>query len=254
MKRKIKQLIKDFVERYQARRDIRTTWREPAVAFADAEDQLFAGLKEAVSPSHYLPGDFLKDAATVITYFLPFTEQIVQDNIIGRGSAETWAIAYIETNRLIGELNCYLQQELEKEAYHTVTIPATHNFDQDSLRSDWSHRHVAYIAGLGNFGLNNMLITEHGCCGRLGSLITDLRFEPTPRPDREYCLYKEKGVCRKCLTRCVTTALKTDSFDRRRCYALCLENADHYRDLGLADVCGKCLVNLPCSLRNPVKV
>ena len=254
MKRRINQLVKEFVERYQARRDIRTTWREPAVAFAEAEDQLFAGLKEAVGPSHYLPGDFLKDAATVITYFLPFTEQIVQDNIIGRGSAETWAIAYIETNQLICELNSYLQQELKKEAYHSVTIPATHNFDQNSLRSDWSHRHVAYIAGLGNFGLNNMLITEQGCCGRLGSLITDLRLESTPRPGREYCLYKEKGVCRKCLARCATTALKTDSFDRWKCYGLCLENADHYRDLGLADVCGKCLVNLPCSLRNPVKV
>ena len=57
-----------------------------------------------------------------------------------------------------------------------------------NLISDWSHRHVAVIAGLGKFGLNNMLITDNGCCGRVGSFITDLKIEPTKRK-------MEKIVC-----------------------------------------------------------
>lgn len=32
-----------------------------------------------------------------------------------------------------------------------------------------------------------------------------------------------------------------------------LNNAEHFTDIGLADVCGKCLVGLPCSFGNPVE-
>lgn len=39
--------------------------------------------------------------------------------------------------------------------------------------SEWSHRHAAYIAGLGIFGINNMLITNKGCVGRIPSFYED---------------------------------------------------------------------------------
>ncbi|MBN2297007.1 MAG: hypothetical protein JXM72_00345 [Deltaproteobacteria bacterium] len=52
---------------------------------------------------------------------------------------------------------------------------------------------------------------------------------------------------------CVNGALKTDSFDRHRCYEMLLENAALYSKEGLADVCGKCTCVVPCSFTNPVK-
>src|SRR5690606_32935168 len=118
----------------------------------------------------------------------------------------------------VGEINKYLKESFEEIGFNLATVPATHNFDTTRLMSDWSHRHVAYIAGLGKFGLNNMLITEKGCCGRIGTVVTDIKIEPTPRKDKEYCLYKHNKGCKKCVDRCVNDSLKLGGFNRHQCY------------------------------------
>ena len=59
------------------------------------------------------------------------------------------------------------------------------------------------------------------------------------------------NICKKCVDRCVNDALKVDSFNRHKCYETCLDNAEFHTELGLADVCGKCLVNVPCATKNP---
>jgi len=251
---KLETIIRQFVKRYPETIDVQTKWKEPIVAYADAMDEMFYKLKDVVSPSHALPKDLLLEAQTVVAYFIPFDEDVVKSNIEGRESSKLWAKAYIETNQLILDLNTHISDELKKLGYKSNIIPATHNFDEKKLISDWSHRHVAYITGLGRFGLNNMLITDKGCCGRIGSLITDLKIEPTKRKDKETCLYKHMNICKKCVDRCVNDALKIDSFDRNKCYEMCLHNDKFHSDDSLADVCGKCLVNVPCSMNNPVKL
>lgn len=254
MENKVQFIIKEFVKHYSDTRDVQTKWKEPLVAYADAMDKMFYNLKEIVSPSHGLPKDLLPEAKTVVAYFIPFDEVVVKSNIEGKGSSQIWAKAYIETNQLILDLNTFIKNELQKLGYKSIITPATHNFDSKKLISDWSHRHVAFIAGLGKFGLNNMLITDKGCCGRIGSFITDLKIDPTKRENEETCLYKHMGTCKKCVDRCVNNALKVDYFDRHKCYEMCLYNDELHSDIGLADVCGKCLVNVPCSTRNPVKI
>lgn len=161
--------------------------------------------------------------------------------------SKEWATAYIETNKLIVRLNNCLSKELEKSGFKLL-IPPTHNFDEKKLTSDWSHKHIAFIAGLGKFGLHQMLITEKGCCGRLGSLITNVSIELRERRDKEFCLYNK--ICKKCIENCTFGALKIDSFDRYRCYKICLSNARLYFKLELADVCGKCICVIPCSFNN----
>ncbi len=249
MQDNIKKMLKTYVEAYNK---VQSTWEKPLVAYAHAQDPLFGELKKAVSPTHAMPNDFLEDAKTVITFFLPFTKSVVESNHKGKHASKDWAVAYIETNELIHALNIHIQEELEKLRYRSTIIPATHNFDEEELMSDWSHRHVAYIAGLGKFGLNNMLITKKGCCGRVGSIITNAAIEPTKPSKKEHCLYKKKGTCKKCVKRCVNASLTVESYNRHLCYEMCLENAKIHADLGLADVCGKCLVNVPCSYKNPV--
>jgi len=254
MNNKIEIIIKQFIEHYSEMRDVQTKWKEPLVAYADATDEMFYNLKNVVSPSHAIPQDFLPEAKTVVAYFIPFDEVVVESNIEGKESSKVWAKAYVETNQLILDLNTFIKNELQKLEYKSNIMPATHNFDSKKLISDWSHRHVAFIAGLGKFGLNNMLITDKGCCGRVGSFITDLKIEPTKRKNEENCLYKHMNVCKKCVDRCVNNALKVDCFDRHKCYEMCLHNDKLYSDIGLSDVCGKCLVNVPCSKTNPVKI
>lgn len=254
MKNKLQSLIIEFIKSYSEMKGIQTRWKEPITAFADAQDDMFYALKDSVNPSHALPADFLPDAKTVVAYFIPFEDYIIKSNIEGKESSEIWARAYIETNQLIFDLNTFISGELQNLGYKSNIIPATNNFDTVKLISDWSHRHAAVIAGLGKFGLNNMLITEKGCCGRVGSFVTNLMLEPTERKAGENCLYKQLNVCKKCVMRCVNEALKVDGFDRQKCYEMCLYNDKFHSNMGLSDVCGKCLVNVPCSTINPVKL
>lgn len=252
MKEKIQLLIRKYVKEYSSREDIATNWGEPIIKFCSADDELFYKLKKVVSPTHVLPKDLLEDAKTVISYFIPFDKSIAKSNIEGKYSSRQWAQAYYETNELIFKLNSHIYEKFKDLSYEATIIPATHNFDKSSLMSDWSHRHIGYIAGLGKFGINNMLITDKGCCGRIGSIVTNLEIEPSQRNDKEYCLYKSKGICKKCVQRCVNDALKIKSFDRHKCYEILLENDKLHYDLGLTDACGKCCVSLPCSFVNPV--
>jgi epoxyqueuosine reductase QueG len=250
---KLQLIINQYIKHYSDTREIKTKWNEPLVAYADAHDSMFYDLKDIVSPSHALPTDLLIEAKTVVTYFIPFDEAIVKSNIKGRTCSKAWVDAYTETNQLIADLNVYLKNELYKLGYKSNIIPPTHKLDSDHLFSNWSHRHVAFIAGLGKFGLNNMLITESGCCGRIGSFVTDLKIEPTIRKTEENCLYKLMNICNKCSDRCPNNALTVDYFDRQKCYEMCMYNDKFLTDDGKSDICGKCLVNLPCSMINPLK-
>ncbi len=247
---KIERIIEEYVMAYPHSDD--TGWEKPLVAYARADDPLFGQLRKLASPIHEKPADFLKEAKTVITYFMPFKEQVVKSNLKGRYCSKTWALSYIETNKLIAALNRHLQELLIKEGCQAVFVPATHNFDPKTLLSGWSHRSAAYIAGLGTFGVNHMLITRAGCCGRIGSLITNLELEATPRPTGEYCLHLAGSSCGRCANKCVNNALSLKHLDKQKCYEICLINAEKQADLeSIADVCGKCLVGVPCSISFP---
>lgn len=226
-------------------------WRAPLIACADAGDALFERLREVAHPGHMLPSDLLEGANTVITYFLPFSRHIVSSNRNGRYQSAEWALAYIETNALIALINTRLSRLLESIGFSAAAIAPTHNFDDKTLLSAWSHRHAAYIAGLGTFGLNRMLITEQGCCGRIGSLVTDAEIQADPRPEQEYCPFKIDGSCGACVKRCPNGALSTSGFDRHACYEALLVNEQRFLHLGKADACGKCLCGLPCSEARP---
>jgi phosphoglycerate dehydrogenase-like enzyme len=105
LKEKLENIIEEYVDNYEQKPDIKSSWRSPLTAYADSNDQLFKKLKEIVSENHALPEDLLTDARTVISFFLPFDKSINKSNIDGQLSSRDWAIAYIETNRLIYELN-----------------------------------------------------------------------------------------------------------------------------------------------------
>lgn len=226
-------------------------WRNPLVGYASAQAVDCADLKRLIAPSHLNPSEILPGAQSVVCFFLPFSKTAVDSNLPGRQASRLWCQAYVETNKVIAQISANLETLFQGEGYSVGKIPATHNFNEETLLSDWSHRHVAYLAGLGTFGLNNMLITQAGCCGRLGSLVTDFPFDSYGSPQKtEFCLFKQKGTCGVCQKKCVTDAYTPKGFDRFRCYQVCLENARLYPEVGYADVCGKCLVGLPCSLKN----
>ncbi|MDR0624280.1 MAG: hypothetical protein LBG10_07595 [Treponema sp.] len=249
--------------REQKGRHSRPFWREPLSARFAVPDPRLRWLKRAVSPDHLMPEELLRGTKTVIAFFIPFDEGIIAGNIPGPDASRGWAEAYIHTNELIQTISGELAALLRQEGSHAGLIPATHNFDEKKLISRWSHRHIAFLAGLGSFGLNNMLITSRGCCGRFGSLVTDwgeagpvtaveaAAGEPVPRV-RERCLHKSRGTCGLCQMKCPAGAYSGGVFNRKVCYDRCLKNAELHREIGYADVCGKCLAGLPCSSGDPV--
>ena len=145
MRNKIESMIKQFVEHYHERRNTKTRWKEPLIAYADADDKMFYYLKKIISPSHALPKDFLQEAKKVVTYFIPFDDSAIKSNIEGKECSKSWAIAYIETNQLIFDLNTFINDELIKLGFNSSIIPATHNFDNKKLKCKLNDNTSIYL-------------------------------------------------------------------------------------------------------------
>ena len=247
LKKRISGLVQEYVAKYPKQRGVPDIWRKPIIGFADAYDPYIQQLPQVVAEHHHLPQDFMESPTIVIAYFIPFTEELASTNV-GREdktASEEWARAYKDTNQMMGELSEYLAEKLCEMGYRAA-VPGW-EMSRELLKSDWSQRHVAYAAGLGTFGINNMLITEKGCCGRYHSIVADIPVEPDQRPKGENCLYKSKGICKKCISNCFSGALTADGFDRRKCYEACQRNKALY---GL-DICGKCDTDIPCAFIAP---
>jgi epoxyqueuosine reductase len=230
-----------------------TGYREPLVGFAAADDPRFLELRRVAEPSHMLPHDLLPGARSIVTFFLPFAPWVVEANAAHRTDvAPEWAVAYVETNALIGRITSHLIQLLAGHGIRAAAEPATHNFDPVSLVSRWSHKSVAVIAGLGSFGLHQMVITDAGCAGRFGSLVLDAELPVRHTEPQERCLYFLDGSCLECVARCPVGAIEEGTpLDKQRCYRRLQAIARQYQKVGVADVCGKCTIG-PCSYQSAV--
>jgi epoxyqueuosine reductase QueG len=249
---KIVETIKVTLNEYEKNNQLKL-WGKPIVEIISAKDRKLEILKKAVSVEHLMPCDILSDAKSIISFFVPFQENIVKSNIKGAMASEEWAVAYIKTNDVIKMINNSIEKLMAENGYTTGKIPATHNFDEKKLISNWSHRHIAYIAGIGTFGINNMLITQNGCCGRFGSIVINYELNEYKKIKKlqEKCLNKLNRSCGICQKKCVVKAYDNNNYDRHKCYKQCLENAERHKNIGYVDICGKCLVGLPCSIKEP---
>lgn len=223
-------------------------WRTPLVGLADARSPLFAELKDVAYPGHKVPDDYLPGAVTVISYFMPFMQSVAEDNSDGDRPTKGWAHAYDLTNTMCAEMNRFIVSKIEGMGYRAA-VPEDAGQILDRTYSCWSQRHVARIAGLGNFGMNNMLITSAGCCGRYFSVICDIPCDHDFPCTREACLHRMDGSCGMCMDVCPVSALSDDGFDRSACEGRCNSN------LPLVDfhICGKCMVGMPCTFSDPTK-
>ncbi len=202
LKEKIVLEIRDFIKKYAEEQNISTKWGTPLVGFADAAHPYILSLKEIISPSHSMPKDVLDDASIVIAYYVPFTKELAKTNErAGRLASPEWALAYEQTNAMFGVLNAHLIDWLKNMGYRAAVSKEASTFDQEKLISNWSQRHFAYAAGLGTFGINNMLITKSGCCGRFSTIVTNLdvaadaplpeELVPVQEERKLRCLHKE---------------------------------------------------------------
>jgi epoxyqueuosine reductase QueG len=249
----LRELISTFVADHKAKSDVRDWWRNPLLVTARADDR-FNTLPEIAADDHLVPSDLLPDSETVIVFFLPFKASLGKENATGKFPCRNWGLAYEDTNRLIGLIAQKISDYLTDHGFKTALTPATHNFDPEKLMARWSHKHLAYVSGLGRFGINAQMITPAGCAGRLGSLVTNAVIDDSPVvTEEELCIHKKGEECLKCVSRCPVKAVGENGINRQRCWDRLNFNLKHVQALAgmknSTNVCGKCVVNLPCSIK-----
>ena len=240
----------------------------PILGFASANDDYFQSLRNpsAVGEHFILPQEWLAQSKTVISFFLPFTKMVKE----GERRKQVWPSeeflhARIEGQALLIELSKYIQSTLINHGYKCI-VPYlderywsvdgyNDDFDRTSINnknvltytSNWSERHVAFVCGLGTFGLSKGLITKKGMAGRFGSIITDLYLSPDRRDYKD--IYEYCSMCGECTRRCPVNAL---SMDKIKNYDICSnfldKTAEKYKP---RYGCGKCQTGLPCESSIP---
>jgi len=223
-------------------------FRAPIVSFSSADDEKYLELKQLVGDWHLLPGELLPDAKSVISYFVPFTKEVVYEPKAAKHGSFLWSEAYQEINRHLDMVNDAVVWLLEERGYKGQTIKATHTYSQEDLKSMWSHRSAAVIAGLGTFGLNKLVITEKGSGGRFCTVITSAHLEIRAEPMERMCLHVKDGKCGLCIEACPVKAIKIDSIDKFVCQDELNKNERLMKEaspLQMADTCGKCISVCP---------
>lgn len=238
-------------------------WKAPLVGIARADDPLFGVIRDTdriLGDTFRLPGDWLPGAKSVISIFYPHSDEMRRSNWGNLGvPSGAWLHGRIEGHDFIHATDRMVAGWLQDEGFGTCipalepTLTITKREPEDAVGrpmfvSSWSERHVAFVCGLGTFGLSAHLITAVGKSGRFGSIVTTAELEPTVRPYGEdpYAYCTRCGACTK---QCPVNAL---SLERGKDYQVCwvyLEEAKIRFKPRYG--CGKCQLQIPCETRIP---
>ena len=223
-------------------------WDPPLVGVAGASDPLWKKMKEpqVIGPDHLTPEEWLPGAKSVISYFLPFTEHIRNSNRLDGKPSTEWLYGRYEGEMFNNSLRRLIIGLVEADGGTAVAPAIDKRFVMTANQSNWSERHVAFIAGLGTFGLSRSLITPLGTAGRYGSVIVDWELEAKPRPYNVFDDFCSK--CGKCIERCPCGAITEEGKDNESCsqylFSIYELNKPRY-------ACGKCQTAVPCEYKMP---
>lgn len=196
--------------------------REGTALFGVGGIDRFAG-----APRSHHPAQMVKGAQVVAGVGIPILEQVsewealFQDSeILPREVRNTMLQDYLDATVNYDIINDRVDQTahgisrfLQMSGFWSLMFPATlggrHHEFQDmtlGLFGLFSQRHAAVRAGLGEFSLNNVVVTpEHGARVRFNSVITQALLEPSPLLNQKACL----GTgCLLCVEKCGGRALR----------------------------------------------
>ncbi|MCX8032245.1 MAG: epoxyqueuosine reductase [Thermoleophilia bacterium] len=231
----------------------------PIISVGLANDPAYQMLKQpdVVGPYHMLPTDWLATAKTVICLFLPFTERVIKSNTVDPVEPSwEWLFARVDGQQHLLATAALVRDALIAEGYRAVVpqiddryvmrvSPAEAHLPIPTFSSNWSERHVAFIAGLGTFGLSTNFISKRGTCGRLISVVTDWETEPDQKDYED--MYDYCSKCRACYDACPASAYCESGKDVLKCSTFLRENCAKYAP---RYGCGKCQAGLPCESRS----
>ena len=121
----------------------------------------------------------------------------------------------MELQRLSFYTAFFLQENGHESIYMPTAYGSTFSWDMSYPRPNFmgpfSTRHAAVAAGLGQLGLNNLLLTpQYGSLQRIVAIITVAPLEPDPLLNKQLCLGEKCGRCRKeCPNGCFSGDIET---------------------------------------------
>jgi len=278
----ISQEIKNFVRSSPANRlsfiDDYVMWDEPLVQFADGNDPLFTEYKTIIASAYLTPREALAktykknpeelpERLSVISWILPAVEETRKTNRAeSRVPSRLWSHTRYYGEKFNEKLRERMVELLTTMGYLAVAPFLQPYFEvfnnEKGPYSNWSERHVAFVAGLGTFSLSDGFITERGIAHRCGSVVTDLVLPVSPRSAEgpySNCLFYLDGSCIACIERCPAGAITEKGHDKIKCHTYLRDTLgystetlkDGYdKDTSVAG-CGLCQTKVPCEFRNP---
>jgi epoxyqueuosine reductase len=244
---------------------------EPLVRFADGNDPLFTDFKKIIGPNHLTPIEALVKAynkqpeeggklVSVISWVLPIAENVRESNREETAvPSRYWAYTKWYGEKFNNALRKHVMDMLTIRAYLT-TAPVLQPFfkQDDDVTSNWSERHIAYVAGHGTFSLSDGFITDKGIAHRCGSVVVDVKLPASPRTAKtpfSNCLYYVNKSCKVCISRCPASAITESGHDKNKCWNYMKIDLKHIKtdyQIGTS-ACGLCQTKVPCEFNNPTK-
>jgi len=252
----------------------------PLIGYADGDDPIFMEYKKVVHQDHFTPREVLQkyltevkklpapviDEVSVVSYALPYNVETMRVNAREtEGPSLRWNHTRWKGQDFNNELARHLVAVLEGVGAVAVAPDLTPFFQvfrqAELIASNWSHRHMAYAAGLGTFSLNDAFITPKGIGVRCNSFVVNVKLEPSLRPYANHlasCLFLANGTCGACISRCPGNAISEKGHDKLQCLKVMnvdqkpwLEGVHGPGYLGSYAGCGLCQAGVPCSTRIP---
>ncbi len=217
--------------------NIREIWPHFAIADADAWDT--DPLVSATIPSAQRPRSIMPSAKSVVVIWVP-----VSPTIIHTAPSIYYREHYKTLNTLLDVTSQRIATMLDAAGYDAAYVPRDGYHGIEGLRKDpssfFSHRHAAYLAGLGTFGINNVLLTEtHGPRVRFASVITSADLPAGKLSNNKLCT-----ECMRCVRECPAGALSGDTYPEGLDKALCVERSGALAKRGISP-CGRCIAVCP---------
>ena len=160
-------------------------------------------------PPPYRPRAIFPEAETVVVIGMPVFLPVVET---------APSIAYHELYRTVNSLldsNAYrIAYFLNRRGFPSFPVPRDGYGSIQVLKEKpvafFSHRHAAYLAGLGTFGVSNMLLTpEFGPRVRFTSIFTAAELPPGKVMEEDLCTR-----CLSCTAACPVHALGEDEYPK----------------------------------------
>lgn len=251
-------------------------WEAPFFGVSKGDDLYYDFLKEHIGDFHWSPLEAFRlkypdegDAAQLRVVSICFPQTMESKKTQTQETlcpSREWIVTRGEWEPLIAEFSEKLTQALEKEGIRSASIELlpglmVHKDGNFGLSSTWSHRHAAYISGLGTFGLSEGLITEKGKAVRFTTLIVEAPLEVKPLPyedHHQWCLYYKNGSCGVCMNRCPIQSITESGHDKNACADYEDIFAVKYwpKDIDRGNYilgCGLCQAGIPCQNGRPEK-